>query len=426
MWDTGVWLTQDVYRGRVEQPLTLHRTLYVLANPVNHVDAYGYRVIANGYSGSGGGSTPVDIGDSKPVNSSQQGNSPYEGEINQAEQAETEDQMGFLTGLFHTGLSGPDSKDGLNSVLGSVLGDSPPDCPLDGWDCEAVENVWKLRQSFLDSAARHNITDMDDEAFAALIAATIVSERRIGNVPPDSDPYNRKKQRRENFVAGFSIVSGHYIEEAREQKDWPLFAKYLTNQEIPEGHPIYTLASVGIGNVKLNTATNLWREQACTVRFGEEECISVQVSPLQQTQRILWFFERENDIENPFEETESYDPSEATRAYLSLSQQLLDDKLNIEYVAANLEAGALRAQELGYEPSAFNMTLWHLHGVQTYDEIERAGLRAYAPGAAWIMNNMGTALTALGVTSSWDVNQGPLQPEYGGQTEYEYWTQSQP
>ncbi len=32
----GVWLTQDVYRGQVEQPLTLHRTLYVLAGQISN------------------------------------------------------------------------------------------------------------------------------------------------------------------------------------------------------------------------------------------------------------------------------------------------------------------------------------------------------------------------------------------------------
>jgi RHS repeat-associated protein len=41
----GVWLTQDVYRGQVEQPLTLHRMLYAAANPVNNVDACGYAFI---------------------------------------------------------------------------------------------------------------------------------------------------------------------------------------------------------------------------------------------------------------------------------------------------------------------------------------------------------------------------------------------
>ena len=53
----------------------------MLANPVNHVDAYGYWVIANGYEDSGGGSTPVDPGDSVPDDSSQQGNTPYDWKV---------------------------------------------------------------------------------------------------------------------------------------------------------------------------------------------------------------------------------------------------------------------------------------------------------------------------------------------------------
>jgi len=115
----GVWLTQDVYRGQIEQPLTLHRTLYVLANPVNHVDAYGYvHVEPNGYGGCGGGSTPVDTGDPTPDNSSQPGNSsPYELKIERDEERfessggggdETAYEPGALTGPLHAGLSGPE------------------------------------------------------------------------------------------------------------------------------------------------------------------------------------------------------------------------------------------------------------------------------------------------------------------------------
>jgi len=104
----GVWLTQDVYRGQVEQPLSLHRTLYVAANPVNHVDAYGYAMSANGYSGSGGGSTPISPPQPVPVNSAQQGNSPYEWKMERDEerfessggggggQDETADELGSL------------------------------------------------------------------------------------------------------------------------------------------------------------------------------------------------------------------------------------------------------------------------------------------------------------------------------------------
>lgn len=38
---SGVWLTQDMYRGSTRQPATLHRTLYVASSPANYLDSYG-------------------------------------------------------------------------------------------------------------------------------------------------------------------------------------------------------------------------------------------------------------------------------------------------------------------------------------------------------------------------------------------------
>ena len=76
---TGIWLTQDIYRGEPRQPMTLHRTLYVLANPVNYVDAYGYmaEIIPNGYGGVGGGYTPVRTYDPTPPNATNPANDPF-------------------------------------------------------------------------------------------------------------------------------------------------------------------------------------------------------------------------------------------------------------------------------------------------------------------------------------------------------------
>jgi RHS repeat-associated protein len=80
----GVWLTQDIYRGEPRQPLTLHRTLYVLANPVNYVDAYGYnaiRPVPNGYGGVGGGSEPVRTTNPTVPNATNPQNAPYHFEL---------------------------------------------------------------------------------------------------------------------------------------------------------------------------------------------------------------------------------------------------------------------------------------------------------------------------------------------------------
>jgi RHS repeat-associated protein len=41
---TGTWLTQDIYRGETNSPLTLHRYLYSLNNPATLTDPYGYSV----------------------------------------------------------------------------------------------------------------------------------------------------------------------------------------------------------------------------------------------------------------------------------------------------------------------------------------------------------------------------------------------
>ena len=39
---TSTWLTQDVYRGQLMEPMSLHRTMYVNDNPINLVDRYGF------------------------------------------------------------------------------------------------------------------------------------------------------------------------------------------------------------------------------------------------------------------------------------------------------------------------------------------------------------------------------------------------
>lgn len=42
-YDTGTWLTQDIYRGTLTIPQSLHRLVYVENNPVSYYDWYGYK-----------------------------------------------------------------------------------------------------------------------------------------------------------------------------------------------------------------------------------------------------------------------------------------------------------------------------------------------------------------------------------------------
>ncbi|MCI5120945.1 MAG: RHS repeat-associated core domain-containing protein [Candidatus Electrothrix sp. AUS4] len=45
--ETGVWMGQDVYRGMLSEPMSLHRYGYVLDNPVTYYDHYGHWAIVD-------------------------------------------------------------------------------------------------------------------------------------------------------------------------------------------------------------------------------------------------------------------------------------------------------------------------------------------------------------------------------------------
>lgn len=42
---TGVWLTQDLYRGKLESPVSIQRYMYVSNNPINYIDLLGFLYI---------------------------------------------------------------------------------------------------------------------------------------------------------------------------------------------------------------------------------------------------------------------------------------------------------------------------------------------------------------------------------------------
>ncbi len=285
----------------------------------------------------------------------------------------------------------------------------PPTCPIGDWDCEAVKNVWALKSAFLDSASRHNlIPGMDNNGFAGLLASVVVGERRLGNVPTIKGQRTRGLQWLENRAAEFGcVVSGSFLEEAAKAGDWNQLWRYLTNQDRPK------LATVGIGNVWLYTATNIWKGQACSPALGGE-CTPVKINNLQTTN----IFGAKININNPFGPqvvcttgmggacATDYMPSEV-ESLVNLEQQLLSKKINIEYVAANLEAGARRAIAKGLQPSAFNSASWHLWGVQSDDEITRAGWNSC--GANWTLDHIPYALASMKITTSWNLQ---MEPQY--------------
>lgn len=161
--------------------------------------------------------------------------------------------------------------------------------------------------------------------------------------------------------------------------------------------------------MKLPTAANLWRGQACNA-FGE--CTAVQVNPM----KIRNWFGFNVPVSNPFVGVAcsslgacgTYDRDEVS-AYSNLALQLLSKEHAIEYVAAHLEAGALRAQSRGLTPTGFNSVTWYARSVQTNDEIARLtqlGFPDPSGHARWVLSNMPIALHSLGgLTTSWSFDQ---------------------
>lgn len=90
-------------------------------------------------------------------------------------------------------------------------------------------------------------------------------------------------------------------------------------------------------------------------------------------------------------------------AYRTITQQLLSQEMNIEYVAANLEIGAQRAIAKGFQPTAFNLASWHQRGLQTDAEISKG--RWNPGGAIYVLDDIPTALKVMGLTSTWSARR---------------------
>ncbi len=186
---------------------------------------------------------------------------------------------------------------------------------------------------------------------------------------------------------------------------------YATNQVVPQR------ATVGIGNVWLDTAARPWRKLACDLN---DKCIEVEteLSVLQRGMHI--------PVSNPYGRQEDifcdayggcqvliYEPKSQVEGDQVLARQLLQKNYNIEYVAANLDIAAQRARRLNLEPSAFNSATWHLRSLQTDVEIERSGWRPGPPGGAGlIVEDVAHALRVLDLTSRWNISMEP---------QYDYW-----
>ena len=103
-----------------------------------------------------------------------------------------------------------------------------------------------------------------------------------------------------------------------------------------------------------------------------------------------------------------------------MGQQLLNDEMNVEYLAANLEAGIIRAKWLKANEgmkdlggpfdgsSIFNLATWHAFGVQSDAEIRQSGRNV--GHAATVVDWMPLSLKVLG-----------LQGQYNPGVQYKTW-----
>jgi len=157
------------------------------------------------------------------------------------------------------------------------------------------------------------------------------------------------------------------------------------------------------------TAANVWQGKACRIveKGGGEyaiQCVVAKASPLRLNGE---------DIPNPFEGTASYDPSEGLSSYQALAHQLRDEEKNIEYAAAILEQGALRAYAIGLEPSAFNSVTWYERGCQTNQEIFEGWVSGGQGGSAiFALDNIPVVLDVWGLNTTWGLDNEP---------QYWYW-----
>ncbi|NJL55945.1 hypothetical protein HC928_12700, partial [bacterium] len=258
------------------------------------------------------------------------------------------------------------------------------DCPTglgDVWSCTAIRWTYTMRQHFLESARRHHIPELmiNTVDFAALIAVMMISERRLNNPIPHVSPpawYNQPWIE-DTIVSLGCVVSGHVMKDALEAGDYGQLWQYATNQDLAQ------LATVGVGNVKLNTAQNLWNGIACPnpSLAGEqrENCTPVDTNPMTVRNMLGW----DVPIADPSGAQVAcaqggacgiYQPS-LVGAYQIMGDQLLDDAMNIEYVATNLESGGRRAVALGLgrgpggKVEARQLAAWHLNGLLGDNEV---------------------------------------------------------
>jgi hypothetical protein len=219
--------------------------------------------------------------------------------------------------------------------------------PRNNFPDAEIESIRALRPDILACASRHNTvkTNMDDDAFAALMTAILHWEGKLpgtGKTPEDQ-------------------------KGDREKDTWAL-----------RGFNI----STGIAKIKPSVAVQILRGEI--PGFRERYCYEIEGgSPW--TRRIAQLGGSACD------ERGCWDPR-----FIFAANELAIMKMSLEYLAANLERGADRVNTLGYQASVFNLALWHNRGIQTPAEFSAVPRSELSYGNV-MLATMPTAMRVLGI-----------------------------
>jgi len=222
------------------------------------------------------------------------------------------------------------------------------------------DDTW--RTVLFDSSARHNITQMSDLDFAALMAAIIRIES--GAIHHHPAPYE-------------TVVLVKSLEIWYNRTLYPGLFDWI-GEDFPLGYQ-----TEGISNISVETIANLRQglvpDAAGNLRQTGIEVYDYSGQPLPgmfpfpgltKRQQLSILLELTNlaSLKNYLKNPLLALPW--TCIDISRLLQWVRQDQNIEYLAANLEAGAIRAGWEGTQPTAEVLTWWHFRGIVTMQDEE--------------------------------------------------------
>jgi hypothetical protein len=221
------------------------------------------------------------------------------------------------------------------------------DNPVNVTDASGKQPNWEdgpailaIRDQLLDLARQYNVAspNLDDAAFAAMMATYLHAEGRMKGGDPG--PLRRWTDPLGDIVA---VIFGC----------WPLGMPRL-------GFRAGDTPSVGVANLRASVVSEILNN---TIPGVEDHGFAYQGDHdlVQEYEDYLTVWRR-----NPFRSSQS--------APLGFDQwtalQLADMDVSLGFLAANLQRGTIRAQQLpDIEPSAFNLLSWSRGGIQTEREL---------------------------------------------------------